>query len=239
MSATANLTITKISASQAQKEVTANDAFDILDKAIAGTLAKSITSSDVTLSADEARNAIISLSGTLTGNRNLIVPAVSKIYLIKNATSGAFTITVKTPSGTGVVVAQGTQAFVYCDGTNVIAGQTQTNTVYDVSFMKNSAPTANEILLRFPCVRSFSLPASLTGSAGTAGTTATGSTTLTCNKNGSSFGTIVFGAGASTPTFTAASLTNFVAGDVITIVAPGTPDATLANIAVTLLGALA
>lgn len=132
MSATAFLTITKISASQAQKEVTANDAFDILDKAIAGGLAKSITSADVTLSTDEARNAAILLSGTLTGNRNLIVPAVSKIYLVKNGTSGSYTVTVKTPSGTGVVVTQGKQALLYCDGTNVIEAQSPpatTNTV--------------------------------------------------------------------------------------------------------------
>lgn len=239
MSTTAYLTVTELSESQSQKATSVNQALEILDKAIAGTLSKSITSADVTLSTDEARYAVISLSGTLTGNRNLIVPAVSKIYLIKNATSGSYTVTVKTPSGTGVTVAQGTQAFVYCDGTNVLAGVTQTNTVYDISFMKNSAPTANEILLRFVCVRSFSLPASLTGSSGTAGTVSTGSATLTCNKNGSSFATINFAAATATPTYTAASLTNFVAGDIITIVAPGTPDATLANIAVTLLGTLA
>ena len=123
MATTTFLTATKLEASQSQKEVSANAAFDIFDKAIAGQLAKTINSADVTLTTDEARNAIISLSGTLTGNRNLIVPAVAKIYVIRNNTSGSYTVTVKTPSGTGVVVTQGTQAIVYCDGTNVLLAQ--------------------------------------------------------------------------------------------------------------------
>lgn len=123
MATTTNLTATKIEESQSQKATTANAAFDIFDKAIAGALAKSITSADVTLTADEARNAIISLSGTLTGNRNLIVPATSKIYVIRNGTSGSYTVTVKTASGTGIVVTQGKQAILYCDGTNVLEAQ--------------------------------------------------------------------------------------------------------------------
>ena len=120
MATTTNLTATKLEASQSQKEVTANAAFDVFDKAIAGMLSKTINTADVTLTTDEARNAIIALSGTLTGNRNLIVPAVSKIYVIRNNTSGSYTVTVKTAAGTGVVVTQGAQAIVYCDGTNVL-----------------------------------------------------------------------------------------------------------------------
>jgi hypothetical protein len=113
------LLATHVEQSQSNKEVTINGAFNIFDKGIAGLLSKSITVADVTLSDDEARNAIISLSGTLTGNRNLIVPARSKIYLVYNGTSGAFDVTVKTAMGTGVVVPQGERRFVYCDGVNV------------------------------------------------------------------------------------------------------------------------
>lgn len=120
MSTTTNLLVTEIAASQSQKEVTANNAFQAFDKAIAGKLAQAITSADVTLSDADARNAIIELSGTLTGNRNLIVPTRTKIYAVYNGTSGAYTVTVKTSGGTGVVVSQGTREFVYCDGTNVV-----------------------------------------------------------------------------------------------------------------------
>lgn len=120
MSTTTNLLVTEIATSQAQKETTANNAFQAFDKAIAGKLAQAITTADVTLSDADGRNAIIELSGTLTGNRNLIVPTRTKIYAVYNGTAGAYTVTVKTSGGSGVVVSQGTREFVYCDGTNVV-----------------------------------------------------------------------------------------------------------------------
>lgn len=58
----------------------------------------------------------------MTGNINLIVATAPKLYLIHNSTTGAFTITVKTAAGTGVVVVQGATRWVYCDGTNVLSG---------------------------------------------------------------------------------------------------------------------
>jgi hypothetical protein len=85
-----------------------------------GIVAKTITTADVTLTANEARNQIITLSGTLTGNRNLIVPNDPGIWIVKNGTGGAFTVTVKTSAGSGIVIAQGTTAIVYSDGTNVL-----------------------------------------------------------------------------------------------------------------------
>jgi hypothetical protein len=47
-----------------------------------------------------------------------------------------------------------------------------------------------------------------------------------------------FAAGASSTSFAMASATTFAAGDVLTIAAPATPDATLANLAWTLAGTL-
>jgi hypothetical protein len=45
-------------------------------------------------------------------------------------------------------------------------------------------------------------------------------------------------AGAATATFTMTAASTFIAGDVLTIAAPATPDATLANLAWTLSGTL-
>jgi hypothetical protein len=119
---TANLSITKPQTGQAQPQVTIATAFDQFDAAIAGRLSKSVAgSSDVTLTTAEARNAIIELTGTLTGNVNLIVPAKNKIYLVYNNSAGAFTLTVKTPAGTGIAVTQGERVWLYCDSTNVVA----------------------------------------------------------------------------------------------------------------------
>lgn len=87
-----------------------------------GRLSKSVAgSSDVTLTAAEARNNILHFTGTLTGNINVIVPAGAQIWAVNNSTSGAFSLTVKTSAGTGVAVAQSTIGIVYADGTNVVS----------------------------------------------------------------------------------------------------------------------
>ncbi len=119
---TTNLGISKPQTGQNQPQVTIATGFDAFDSAVAGRLSKSVAgASDVTLTSTEARNAIIELTGTLTGNINLIVPAKNKLYAVYNATTGAFTLTVKTPSGTGIAVSQTTRVWLYCDSTNVVS----------------------------------------------------------------------------------------------------------------------
>lgn len=122
MATTPNLLIEHIVQSQAQKEVTANTAFDALEKAITEVSSISVAggAGDTTLTTSEARAAVIIATGVLTGNRNMVVPTRDKIYIVHNTTTGAFTLTVKTSAGTGVVVEQGFKAIVYCDGTNVV-----------------------------------------------------------------------------------------------------------------------
>lgn len=96
----------------------------LVDNAVAGTAPIAVGSTDYTLStvngaADEARSAVLNLTaGAGVGARNIICPAVSKLYVVVNATG--FTQTVKTAAGTGVAVPTGTTAFVRCDGTNVV-----------------------------------------------------------------------------------------------------------------------
>lgn len=67
------------------------------------------------------KNAVINLTGTLSGNVNVVVPdAIEKTYLVNNqVTMGAFTLTFKTSSGTGIKLAQGNRYVIYADGTNV------------------------------------------------------------------------------------------------------------------------
>lgn len=79
---------------------------------------------DVTLTTLEATNNIIVLTGTLTVNINLIVPTTTNEWVIRNNTTGAFSITVKTAAGTGIVVAQTKQRQLFCDGTNVLSVMT-------------------------------------------------------------------------------------------------------------------
>lgn len=107
---------------------------------------------------------------------------------------------------------------------------------YDVGGSYAGAPTASLVLVRYPFPRAVAFPASLTNSQGAAATAATAQTDFDLKKNNVSFGTMRFAASGTTATFIAASSTSFAAGDVLTVVAPATPDATLANIGFALAG---
>lgn len=78
-----------------------------------------VTGADVTLTAAQARGRYLAVTGTLTGNRNVVTPNNGE-WIVFNNTAGAFTLTIKTSAGTGVTIAQGTRAIVYADGTNVV-----------------------------------------------------------------------------------------------------------------------
>ncbi|WP_313438942.1 hypothetical protein [Atlantibacter hermannii] len=76
--------------------------------------------SSLTLNTLQASKDIITLSGTLTANISIILPAWIKKWNIANNCTGSFSVTVKTPSGTGVVIPTGSSAFVHGDGTNIV-----------------------------------------------------------------------------------------------------------------------
>jgi hypothetical protein len=80
---------------------------------------ETVTAADVTMSAATARCRYVTVSGALTGNRNLITPNDWE-GIIFNNTTGAFTLTVKTSGGSGIVVAQTKRAILFADGTNVV-----------------------------------------------------------------------------------------------------------------------
>jgi hypothetical protein len=85
-----------------------------------GTLALSITDGASTAT---AQNAVIKLTGTITGNSIVTVPdSVEKVYIVTNGTSGAYTVQFKTASGTGVTfgVSEKTTKLFYSDGTNIV-----------------------------------------------------------------------------------------------------------------------
>lgn len=87
----------------------------VLNKSVAG-------GSNVTLTVAETGNAVLNLTGALTANIAVIVPtSPTNTWVVKNATTGAFTLTVRTASGTGVAVTQGDTAILFTDGTNVLA----------------------------------------------------------------------------------------------------------------------
>lgn len=78
-----------------------------------------LTTGIVTLTPAQYGLPIITLAGALTGNVQLIFPAVKSQWQVINNTTGNFSVTCKTASGTGVVIQQGGAANVYGDGANI------------------------------------------------------------------------------------------------------------------------
>lgn len=114
-----------------------------LDSALGGTLSISVAgSSNVTPTSDQAENIFHTLTGLLTGNIAYILPTVGRLFVIDNTTTGAFTVTVRTALGTGIVVPQGYRAFVTGNGTDYRMAENltlkATNNLSDLV----SAPTA-------------------------------------------------------------------------------------------------
>jgi hypothetical protein len=103
---------------------------------------------------------------------------------------------------------------------------------YDMGIYYPGLPAASVKIVRVPFARSVTFPANFSGSYGKASANATGSTAFDIQKNGSSVGTATFAAGASSATFTSSggAAVTFAAGDVLQIVAPASPDATLADV---------
>ena len=105
----------------------------ILQQAIAGysgiSIAGGVGNTDLTFSnglTSNGKNAVIELTGTITGNRTVTITTASgvknKVYVIRNSTSGAFTVTVLIQGQTGVTFSatdKGTK-ILYLNGTDVV-----------------------------------------------------------------------------------------------------------------------
>jgi len=78
-----------------------------------------VSATTTTLTNLQAAYDIINIAGTLTANSTVIFPTFSKPYIIYNGTTGAYTLTAKTASGSGITLTQNSSTTAYCDGTNI------------------------------------------------------------------------------------------------------------------------
>lgn len=83
-----------------------------------------VTGGTYTLSGSELNRIAYKFTGTLTSNANIVVPSTVQQYWVNNGTTGAFTLGVKTSTGSATLVTQGSTAILYCDGTNIISATT-------------------------------------------------------------------------------------------------------------------
>lgn len=232
-----NLNAPALVGGQANPETTVNDAIGAHDAALTEKVVVDLTA-DVSMTAAVYRSAVrfsVTPSGTA---KKLTLPAVKRFAIVSNDSTHSITLAVGT---TTVSMAVNDVLFIYTDGTtNGLSTWPLASTAapipYDVSVWVPGALTSSQRVLRFKVVRAFTWPISLTGSYGSADTAATGSTVFTIKQNGVSIGTITFAASATTATFTFAAAVTFAVGDVITIDAPGSADATLAGVAFNIAG---
>ena len=99
----------------------------ILEQAIGGYATVGVTSGATLTFSNGAlsngKNKVLKLIGTIGMAVNVVIPdSIEKTFIVDNATSGEYTVTFKTSSGTGVTWSatdKGTK-MVYSDGTNVV-----------------------------------------------------------------------------------------------------------------------
>lgn len=115
----------------------------LIEQAIAGTATIDVTAANVTLTnyngaTDQARCMALRTTGTPGVSRNLVAPAVSKIYIIANGSNAA--VVIKTSTSTGISVPSGEVYLVYYDTTSTdfrLVGRAA-----------SSSNTANTLVLR-------------------------------------------------------------------------------------------
>lgn len=123
------------------------------------------------------------------------------------------------------------------DGTLWLPVSRQSGVVYDIACDFPNTPEADEVILRLPIVRSISLNADFAGSEGVVAVNPTGSFVITVKADATTIGTITISTGgAFTFATTSGTAKTLAIGEVLTFVAPGSADATIEGIAVTILG---
>ena len=122
MSNTNSLAIEEMVQSQSGKDITFNEAINILDVAH-GALNKVVTTGTYTLTADEYRCGVIRLTGSLLANVIIKFPLLMEkmTFFINNTVAGGFTITLqKGTSGVSALLpAAGRRLVWYDDSTGM------------------------------------------------------------------------------------------------------------------------
>jgi protein involved in polysaccharide export with SLBB domain len=96
----------------------------VLEDAIAATATLNVTAGNVTLTtvdggADQSRCMILKVTGTPGTSRNIIAPALSKVYMVINGSDAA--VVLKTSASTGVTIAPSANIVAAYNGSDFVA----------------------------------------------------------------------------------------------------------------------
>jgi len=115
---------------------TTNNTFTLVDQAVTGVTPISFASAsgstytltDFNGALDEARSAVLNITGTAIGSNNVVIPNKQKTYLVRNNTGQNVVFKTATPTATYTVEA-GNSILIFCDGNNnVFTGIQSPNT---------------------------------------------------------------------------------------------------------------
>ena len=119
----------------------------LLEQAISGYVTQAVTDSGsgtaLTIpngSSGVARNMYIELTGTLTADRTVTVPANKKLYFVYNNTTGGFAVTFKVTGQTGISIPNGKRYSLVSNGSDIVAA---INGVVGMSTIASAVQTTN------------------------------------------------------------------------------------------------
>lgn len=242
--ATENLAIAEWVEDQDDPHVTVSDGLNKLDNAMNGVLALTLTGdANQTLTATQCREyGMVVISGTITAKRTITLAANHRHIAIFNATTGGFALTIRAPGTGSTVDLPNGRAFVFfSDGDNIrsasgnVSGVDSVNGLtgavvlelgtrsYDFPASFSATPAADEIIGAIVAGRDMTIAAV----KGVGDTNPAATFDIDVTINGVSSATV------SISTAGAISLTGFPLsvseGERLRVVAPSTPDASIAG----------
>ena len=241
---TPNLSIAHIQASQDQKEVTANAAFDALDLALTASLAVDCSAGGTisVSAADLRRHVRLVLGGAPGAGFTLELADVPRLLAMRNATDADASLT-NTAGSETVDLPAGAEVMIHSGPDGIAGVGASGGGVYDFGLVAFQAPPPGAVIGKVVIPRAIVIPAYFAGARGDVDTPPAADWSIDVTRNGLSIGTItVSTTGTITFATIAGSAVPVAPGDVLRFVADARddpPEASIAGVAVTLIAELA
>jgi hypothetical protein len=113
--------------------VKTDDNWELADNKFGDVTSISTTGGTTVLTDEQEIVNAVKVSGTLVSNATVEFSGRGGTWIIQNATSGSFSVTVKVTGQTGFTVAQGTSTVVWCNGTDLVEAVPTAELVSDTS----------------------------------------------------------------------------------------------------------
>ncbi len=188
---TPNLAIAHIQASQDQKEVTANAAFDALDLAMTATLAVDCgAGGTVDVSADALRRHVrLVLAGSPGAGFTLELADVPRLLAVRNDTDAAGLLS-NTAGVAAVEVPPGAELMIHSGPGGVTGVGAAGGGIYDFGAVAFAAPPPGAVIGKVVLPRAIVIPADFAGARGHVDTPPAADWVVDATRNGLSIGTI-------------------------------------------------